>query len=307
MHRSGELFAMCPVPYGKKNVAVEPVSDSSRYYVIRVEDPVTKRHAFLGLGFNERGEAFDFIAALVSHGKLAMSGRVHATRPCAVACTPPPPPLSQAALHCLLARLHLRPACAPLSHCTQTDHEKHVERAKAAASLGSSGRSSGAGTATAAAGSTPSAMQDVQALYAHQGDLSLKAGQTIHINVSKPAGSRLLGDSHAGGAPMALRPLAPPPGGTASSAGPSQTAFFPTAPRPQQQQGNLLFDDFLFSGPQPTSAPRQPAAAAPQPAGDPFAGDLLGLGSSAAPAPYSALPSQPAQTKAPDTTWAVFD
>ncbi|KAG2450378.1 hypothetical protein HYH02_004882 [Chlamydomonas schloesseri] len=64
---SGELFAMCPVPYGQRNVAVEPVTDSSRYYVLRVEDPITKRHAFLGMGFDNRSDAFDFNEALVRH------------------------------------------------------------------------------------------------------------------------------------------------------------------------------------------------------------------------------------------------
>lgn len=63
--RSGDLFAMCPVPVGQRDIAVEPASDSSRNFVLRVVDPATKRHAFLGLGFSERHEAFDFNVALV--------------------------------------------------------------------------------------------------------------------------------------------------------------------------------------------------------------------------------------------------
>lgn len=35
---SGELFAVCPIPYGKRTACVEPVVDSSRYFVIRVEE-----------------------------------------------------------------------------------------------------------------------------------------------------------------------------------------------------------------------------------------------------------------------------
>lgn len=63
---SGDLFALCPIHEpGMRNVAVEGVADSSRYFVLRVEDPATKRHAFLGMGFDERGDAFDFNAALV--------------------------------------------------------------------------------------------------------------------------------------------------------------------------------------------------------------------------------------------------
>lgn len=63
---SGDLFAMCPVPIGQRDIAVEPASDSSRNFVLRVVDPASKRHAFLGLGFTERHEAFDFNVALVS-------------------------------------------------------------------------------------------------------------------------------------------------------------------------------------------------------------------------------------------------
>ncbi|GBF92587.1 hypothetical protein Rsub_05201 [Raphidocelis subcapitata] len=72
---TGELFAMCPYTFGSREVAVEPVADSSRYFVIRVEDPVTGRHAFLGLGFDERGDAFDFSAALADHERRARRER----------------------------------------------------------------------------------------------------------------------------------------------------------------------------------------------------------------------------------------
>ena len=62
----GELFAECPVTL-PLFTCVEPVIDSSRYFVIRVVDRESGRHVFLGLGFREREEASDFNAALSEH------------------------------------------------------------------------------------------------------------------------------------------------------------------------------------------------------------------------------------------------
>ena len=54
---SGELFAQ--VSYASPYTQVEPVTDSSRYFVLRMEGEGGKR-AYVGVGFAERGEAFDF-------------------------------------------------------------------------------------------------------------------------------------------------------------------------------------------------------------------------------------------------------
>ncbi|KAK0527029.1 hypothetical protein OC834_004575 [Tilletia horrida] len=64
---SGELFAVAP--YDLSGAAVEPVLDSSRYFVLRVEseDPNNagkKRRAYIGMGFLDRSESFDFQVAL---------------------------------------------------------------------------------------------------------------------------------------------------------------------------------------------------------------------------------------------------
>lgn len=67
---SGELFAACHVHPGKRDLAVEPATDSSRYFVLRIDDGNGK-HAFIGLGFTERNEAFDFNVALSDHEKHA--------------------------------------------------------------------------------------------------------------------------------------------------------------------------------------------------------------------------------------------
>lgn len=64
---SGALFANCPVDT-YPGVAIESVSDSSRYFVIRVQDD-NGRSAFLGLGFGDRSDSFDLNVALQDHFK----------------------------------------------------------------------------------------------------------------------------------------------------------------------------------------------------------------------------------------------
>ncbi|XP_017688917.1 PREDICTED: adaptin ear-binding coat-associated protein 2 isoform X1 [Lepidothrix coronata] len=64
---SGELFAQAPVEQFP-GIAVESVTDSSRYFVIRIEDE-NGRRAFIGVGFADRGDAFDFNVALQDHFK----------------------------------------------------------------------------------------------------------------------------------------------------------------------------------------------------------------------------------------------
>lgn len=64
---SGELFAQAPVEQFP-SIAVEGVTDSSRYFVIRIEDG-NGRRAFIGVGFVDRGDAFDFNVALQDHFK----------------------------------------------------------------------------------------------------------------------------------------------------------------------------------------------------------------------------------------------
>ncbi|XP_048375182.1 adaptin ear-binding coat-associated protein 2 [Sphaerodactylus townsendi] len=64
---SGELFAQAPVDQFP-GLAVEGVTDSSRYFVLRIEDG-NGRRAFIGLGFVDRGDSFDFNVALQDHFK----------------------------------------------------------------------------------------------------------------------------------------------------------------------------------------------------------------------------------------------
>ncbi|XP_071725317.1 uncharacterized protein [Rutidosis leptorrhynchoides] len=67
---TGELYARAFLRDGEPH-PVESAIDSSRYFVLRVEENIggRVRHAFIGLGFRERTEAYDFQAALHDHMK----------------------------------------------------------------------------------------------------------------------------------------------------------------------------------------------------------------------------------------------
>jgi len=64
---TGALFAQCPIET-YPGVALEAVSDSSRYFVLRIQDD-NGRSAFIGLGFGDRSDSFDLNVALQDHFK----------------------------------------------------------------------------------------------------------------------------------------------------------------------------------------------------------------------------------------------
>ncbi|KAL1921062.1 uncharacterized protein VTP21DRAFT_11697 [Calcarisporiella thermophila] len=82
---TGELFAVCP--YDDEG-AVEAVLDSSRYFVLRVVNE--GRKAFIGMGFRERTEAFDFNVALQDHVKHVKAEQEAAERKAADVANPVP-------------------------------------------------------------------------------------------------------------------------------------------------------------------------------------------------------------------------
>jgi len=63
---SGELFAACPVEQ-YPGVSVEAVTDSSRYFVVCVQD--SGRKAYIGIGFADRADSFDLNVTLQDHFK----------------------------------------------------------------------------------------------------------------------------------------------------------------------------------------------------------------------------------------------
>mmetsp|Transcript_7251 Transcript_7251/g.10786 ORF Transcript_7251/g.10786 Transcript_7251/m.10786 type:complete len:302 (+) Transcript_7251:97-1002(+) len=56
------VFAKCPY----NDNAVEKVKDSGRYFVLKIINDAG-RHAFIGIAFNERNDAFDFNVSLQEH------------------------------------------------------------------------------------------------------------------------------------------------------------------------------------------------------------------------------------------------
>uniref|UniRef100_A0A0N5ALE0 Ubiquitin-conjugating enzyme E2 J2 n=1 Tax=Syphacia muris TaxID=451379 RepID=A0A0N5ALE0_9BILA len=64
---TGQLFANCPVDQ-YPGVSIEPVIDSSRYFVIRLKND-NGQVAFVGMGFRDRGDSFDLNVALQDHFK----------------------------------------------------------------------------------------------------------------------------------------------------------------------------------------------------------------------------------------------
>ena len=64
---SGELFATCPVK-SQADKAIDPVVDSRRYFVLRIDDG-KGHHAFIGMGFRDRDDAYNFNATMQDHWK----------------------------------------------------------------------------------------------------------------------------------------------------------------------------------------------------------------------------------------------
>jgi len=59
INAEGKLFGEAPLETGNLRSAFEPVSDSSRYFVVKLQDKAKAKHAYVGLGFNDRSDAFD--------------------------------------------------------------------------------------------------------------------------------------------------------------------------------------------------------------------------------------------------------
>lgn len=63
---SGDLFAACPIDT-YPGPSLEAVTDSSRYFVIRIVNEADNKTAFVGMGFSDRSDSFDLNVALQDH------------------------------------------------------------------------------------------------------------------------------------------------------------------------------------------------------------------------------------------------
>ena len=64
LENSGVIFVACPIDRSVPlNSFVERAADSSRYFVLKVSDN-RSRKSFIGFGFDNRNDAFDFNACL---------------------------------------------------------------------------------------------------------------------------------------------------------------------------------------------------------------------------------------------------
>lgn len=75
---SGELFAESSLDESGRP---RHVVDSCRYFVLQVKDRMTQRKAFLGIGFEQRGEAFDFLASLDDAKRQKMDEQIEPPAP----------------------------------------------------------------------------------------------------------------------------------------------------------------------------------------------------------------------------------
>lgn len=86
LSKDGALFVACQVDPMCIEHSVTRTRDSSRYFVLTVVSPTGSR-AYIGMGFTERNDAFDFWAALLDFSERVKNEKSPAAQP-------PPPDLS---------------------------------------------------------------------------------------------------------------------------------------------------------------------------------------------------------------------